>query len=350
MATLLLAAASTALAWLVAELILRLAPPTAMERLQSIRQAREGAREVHPRGLYRLDAKGLWTLAPGFRGTFRGKDFAVDVEANSEGLRDREFGEKPAGVFRILGLGDSFAFGWGVENRDSYLKLLETRLSSTRGRLHEVVNAGIPGFGTYEELELLRSVGLSYRPDLVLLSFYEGNDYANNGDAPRSRLIEDGYLRDARTPPGLLSRISEHSVVIGLVQAAGSGFALKRRFRSDVEETKQRLAAMHSLLAARRIPMVLLLIPDQDPEAYRRPGVLSAIDRLASRTTTREARRELRALCESSGIPYCELSSRFEGAGAAAELRLIDTHWNRRGHVAAAEELLACLLPRLGGD
>ena len=88
---------------------------------------------------------------------------------------------KAPGTFRILGLGDSFAFGWGVPVEASFFKRLEALLDGSHsGVTHEVVNAGIPGYGTYEALHLLRSVGRRYEPDLVILAFYEGNDYLNN--------------------------------------------------------------------------------------------------------------------------------------------------------------------------
>lgn len=343
-----LAAASVALSLAAAEAVLRLLPLTAVQRIRSRQQAQGGQSEVHPRGLYRLHPLIGWTLAPGFSGRFPGADFDVEVDANGDGLRDRTFGARPPGTRRILGLGDSFAFGWGVENGESLFKVLERRLNESGPDRYEAVNAGIPGFGTYEELQLLRSIGLRYEPDLVAVAFYEGNDYQNNGEAPRRRLIEDGYLRDAPRGGGLGRALVRRSVVAGLVDAAVGGFARKRHFRSDVARTKDLLADMKSLLAARRIPLLFVFIPDQDPEVYRRPRVLRAYDRLAVGTTPNQAREDLRAHCAARGIAYCQLSSRFEAAPESAELRLKDTHLNRRGHEAAADEVAACVRDLVG--
>src|SRR5712691_8089535 len=99
---------------------------------------------------------------------------------------------------------------------------------------------------------------------------------------------------------------------------------------------------MKSVLEANEIPLVLVFIPDQDPEAYRRPALLRADDRLATGTSPAQAREQIRALCGARGIAFCELSSRFEGEQTAG-LRLEDTHFSPRGHELAAEEVLACL-------
>lgn len=324
-----------------AEVILRLLPLPIVQRIRSRQQAQVGRREAHPPGLYRLDPEVGWTLAPGFSGRFIGTDFDIGVEANPDGLRNRAVGDRAPDTYRILGLGDSFAFGWGVENEDSLFKALERGLNKDSRLSYEVINAGIPGYGTHEALQLLRAVGLDYEPDLVILAFYEGNDYRNNGDSPRRRVIEDGYLREAARASTPARSVLERSVLAGLVSAKASGLVQKRRFRSDVRKTGELLQTMMSVLAAKGVAFAVLLIPDQDPEVYSRPALLRAYDRLAMGTTPLEARQELRAVCEAAHVPYIQLSARFEGA--SSDLRLEDTHLNSRGHEAAADELLVGL-------
>ena len=94
---------------------------------------------------------------------------------NTRGLRDREFPLlKPANTFRILALGDSYTYGAGVSIEETYVKQLEATLNETlndRGFRYEVLNAGVPGYNTYQELIHLREVGLQYNPDMILLGF-----------------------------------------------------------------------------------------------------------------------------------------------------------------------------------
>jgi lysophospholipase L1-like esterase len=333
---LVLASVGLALALVVGEAAARLLPPLA-RRVATLRAASEPRVEVHPRGLYRVEGESHWTLSPGFAGRFVRPAFDVEVRANRLGLRDREPGPKTPGTFRILGLGDSFAFGWGVPAEACFLERLEALLDASRpGVAHEVLNAGIPGYGTYEARRMLQSVGPAWGPDLVLLAFYEGNDYLNNGEAPRRRAVVDGYLTDLNGRPGFLAR---HSALFALVADQWARVGEKRGFRASVERTKGLLAEMRAGLGS--VPLVVVFIPDQDPAAYHRPPLLRFTDRLLRGEDVFRQRGELASFCQDEGIGFCRLSPRFEDDPGAASLRLSpdDTHFNAEGHRRAAEEI-----------
>lgn len=117
-------------------------------------------------------------LSPGYRGWFAG----VPVEINSLGFRDsRDYAlEKPAHTFRILVLGDSVTFGHGALSETTYPYLLEQQLKAWRPEVNwQVWNLGVPGYNTAQELAYLRQVGERYRPDLVVVGFFE-NDLIGN--------------------------------------------------------------------------------------------------------------------------------------------------------------------------
>ena len=97
---------------------------------------------------------------------------------NSQGLRDYEYStRKEPGTFRIVGVGDSSLFGWGVPVEDSGLKVLERRLNERfRPRKFEVINCAVPGYNTAMEAETFVRRCVEYAPDLVLLNF-NTNDY-----------------------------------------------------------------------------------------------------------------------------------------------------------------------------
>ena len=77
---------------------------------------------------------------------------------------------------RVVGLGDSVMFGWGVREEDAYLTRMAGMLdASSPGVSWEVVNTAVPGYNTVMEVETLVAKGLRFDPDLVILNFV-GND------------------------------------------------------------------------------------------------------------------------------------------------------------------------------
>lgn len=101
------------------------------------------------------------------------------LRTNSRGYPGRDVEPGPhAGTYRILALGDSSTFGWGVESRDSYPAVLERELRRRHpGRSIEVANLGICGYSSFQGKVLLEREGLEYQPDLVTLS-YGSNDWS----------------------------------------------------------------------------------------------------------------------------------------------------------------------------
>jgi len=122
-------------------------------------------------------------LKPGNQGWYYGEGGAY-VKINSLGYRDVEHTrEKPPGVFRIAVLGDSMIEARQVSIADTFCKQLEKRLSGRPefGNLKvEVLNFGIGGFGTDQELLTLRLHVLDFSPDLIMLAFGPGNDVSGN--------------------------------------------------------------------------------------------------------------------------------------------------------------------------
>jgi lysophospholipase L1-like esterase len=121
----------------------------------------------------------------------------VLVSINSDGLRDRDFSRsKPAGVYRILLLGDSTTMGWGVRQEDTAAKSLERKLNAhpPSGYQHvEVINAGVGNYDTVQEITYYETVGHTYDPDLVILVFFI-NDAEPVPVEKKAFLIDRSYL------------------------------------------------------------------------------------------------------------------------------------------------------------
>jgi hypothetical protein len=114
---------------------------------------------------------------------------------NSKGLRDsREFSyDKPAGTLRVLALGDSHTQGYEVRQEATYAAVLE-RYLDRYGMQAEVLNTGVSGFSTAEELAYLENEGYRYHPDVVVLGFFDNdlldNDKAALFDVREGKLVE----------------------------------------------------------------------------------------------------------------------------------------------------------------
>jgi lysophospholipase L1-like esterase len=94
---------------------------------------------------------------------------------NKEGFRDKNYNPYSKGLNVIL-LGDSVAFGLGVNQSRIYSALLSNKLNGNPIQNVNIINFAIPGYGGNEQLAVLEKIGLDYRPNLVILNFYM-NDY-----------------------------------------------------------------------------------------------------------------------------------------------------------------------------
>jgi len=94
------------------------------------------------------------------------------IALNAEGFRDRDYPRaKPPGVRRVVGIGDSYMFGWGVRTGKDYLSVLEDSLAQEMPGRWEVLNLAVPGYNTAMEVETLVARGLAYDPDVVVVGF-----------------------------------------------------------------------------------------------------------------------------------------------------------------------------------
>lgn len=164
--------------------------------------------------LVRIDPELGWTLRPDVVGLKSDEPWQADVRTNALGFRDDEHAEKVSGIIRVAVLGDSFVFGSGVRQDETLTHQLAARL----GPSFEVVNLGVPGYGTDQALLTLRRWGPRLSPDVVLTGFF-WNDIMENAspkiyemEKPRF-LLSDGTLtlvpQGAASGPSALGRLDD---------------------------------------------------------------------------------------------------------------------------------------------
>ena len=101
-----------------------------------------------------------------------GHYYGVSIKTNSLGLRDYEYSiEKPENKKRVIFLGDSFTFGWGVPLEKLYSKQVEKMLNSEEKKV-EVINMGVGNYNSIMEVELFKRRGLTLDPDMVILMYF----------------------------------------------------------------------------------------------------------------------------------------------------------------------------------
>jgi len=154
--------------------------------------------------LHQLDAQLGWSLRPHKQGWYAGDEGRTRVVVNPAGFRDRErVLDKPDPVYRIAVLGDDYSEAMPVALRDTWWWQLEPKLQHCDfrpGKLIEVLNFSVAGYGTAQELIVLQSGVMRYAPDLVLLQF-SPDDVADNSFALAANKLRPFYFLDAHGVP-----------------------------------------------------------------------------------------------------------------------------------------------------
>jgi len=276
-----------------------------------------GAVEPHPDLQY--------VNRPGYAGTFKTGEFRTGIRINSKGLRDREYPyEKPAGTKRLLALGDSMVYGWGVEAEQAATEVLERRLSGV-----EVINAGCPGWGTRHHLRFLQDEGIRYQPDVVLL-FFCTNDPEDNG---RQIKFVDGQVAAPEAPEGTAGRVkrwvTRHFATYTLLargkaelgRIIGRGQAPELDTDALWGAEAAYLEGVQAFCRKRGVRLALVYIPDETAEH------LAWAPRV-------------RAFCQENGLALLDLSGAHEEAARTGPVMFrLDPHWTPHGHEAVASAI-----------
>lgn len=302
---------------------------------------------------------------------------------NSRGYRTtREFTvPKPAATKRVLLLGDSFTFGQGVDDSQTFAaeaqRRLEVACPATRV---EIINAGVPGFGTSQELARLESEGLALEPDVVVLGFY-GNDPDDNLRRGVYLLAGDTLVRRPAKARPQLYRVKEvvdkvpgyawlaaHSHLFNLLRrayvsaaannaasasdrAVGSAQAPGPRegIRSDDEYAWRLMRALLSRMreSVRRADshLMVLLIPDT-------ADIRGLSDAVVTRPSGVTAVARMRTLCGDLGLECLDLVQWLRSSGRALGASSIyipgEFHFTAGANAWAGEFLANHVRPAVG--
>ena len=295
-----------------------------------------------------------------FYNRFRGKPYSADYDfhLNSKGFKDVEFTkEKQAGVHRIVALGDSFAYGV-VPYQHNYLTLLEERLNHA-ARKTEVINMGIVSTGPSDYLALLAAEGLELQPDMVLVSFFIGNDFERD-KKPRSlcsysyacsfirylfvsrsyegKIIHEPAVYDDNAPS-----MKEDNFIDLEMRSSEIYLRPDAAFEVDFDAAMKSLTSIKQLCDERKIALTVVLIPDQvqvDQTLQARVLKLKEVNSKPEDFDFELPNRLLAARLRQQDIFYIDLLTEFVRRGRQTSLyKPRDTHWNIAGNRLAAEAI-----------
>ncbi len=182
-ALVLLATVSGTISFVVAEVGIRMAlaqrlGANRIERLKDYSEGRARVSSTHPLAVIiepSADPSLVFQLQPNLEMDFGHRR----LHTNADGMRSLVDypRERAPGTVRIAGLGDSGMFGWAMEQGEDYMTVLEQQLNARGDSVrYEVLNLAVPGYNTVLEVQMLRSKGLAYAPDVVVLGWCE-NDF-----------------------------------------------------------------------------------------------------------------------------------------------------------------------------
>ncbi|HEV7308403.1 SGNH/GDSL hydrolase family protein [Ensifer sp.] len=227
---------------------------------------------------------------PNASGFFMG----VPVSINSIGLRNREVPPVADGAVRVMMLGDSLTFGWGVKEEDTPSRLLETVLNgaASGARKYEVINTGVGNYNSQMEVAYFLTKGYTLKPDVVVLNYFI------NDAEPTPRRHKVGWGEYSQAYVVLASAVDKISRIFlgradwkayyrGLYENGQPGW-------NDAQAAMQRLA---QYCKENGIKLVFVNYPElHELKQYPFPEVTGAVEKIAA----------------SEGVPFLDLRPSVE--------------------------------------
>jgi len=308
----------------------------------------------YPQVFYRSDPDVLFTLVPDERAYSADKP----VHINARGMRGEMVPyERTPGRKRIVFIGDSIAFGYGVLDEEVVTSRVAGLLGA-QGVATEVINASVPAYNTVQEVTLLERDGLRYRPDWVIV----GVCWNDLSDKSHVRVSPEGWLventsQDANEPG--FSEGPRGYAVRNFVKRSRLLYAANQVWRDvsgqfdDVKLYRDEVLQGRETETTRegwwRVGTAIHRLRYLSNEFGFHPLLVTFPMPLAlERSFPRSAYPEgFKAIADREGIPLLDLDPAFRASYRGHESLFIPydgDHPNARGHDIAAREIVKFLL------
>ncbi len=308
-------------------------------------------------GLIRHDPDLGWRLTPGWSGTHTTFDYTTSYSTDVRGFRQSDVGQNNVRR-RVLVLGDSFVFGLGVANSETFVSCLNRTTTDVA-----FVNGGIPGYSPDQVMLWAPTARLLSRSTEELLFVYLGNDLIDIGEdfpfqapyaKPSAALNQQGELVILNQPvpaelkaggPGQITAdmiggdaqpLFPRSQIMRLLREAGLGRANVNE-AAIIEAIEPKLALFSAVLNRIRAqgenPLTLVILPGAS--ATQTTGTLSGIYQ-------QHLREQLLSLARAENLPTIDLLEALSKGplGQGKELYFVnDGHLTSSGHERVCETL-----------
>jgi hypothetical protein len=312
--------------------------------------------------IYEQDPIRVYRLKSNLDFVHKTKEYTARYVTDAQGLRTDGASpaltlEKPNDVFRVLALGPSFAFGWGVNYEDAYVYQLARQLR-VPGKRVELINLGTPSQSIPFQLKWLRETGYCYQPDLILQTVYAEDPSQMECDdqlPEQSPIVKDGYLHLQSVTWGKKLRLWSaslfygwrlyHGIVGTRTSASGDGRELYRKesSASDAECLRRyrRFTEFVNSALTNRAQIAFLYVPVahvvRPEDSYR---VKNPVDPLAARKRT----DELASMLQSNQVHLINpLPALVKKDQSARTYFLYDIHFTPAGNRVVSEVALPSL-------
>jgi lysophospholipase L1-like esterase len=256
---------------------------------------------------------------------------------NELGYRDLNHSvAKSPGVLRILVIGDSIAQGTRIKDDMAiFPRVLEAALRQ-KGVPAEVQNFGVQGYNTQQEVETLRTRGLAYSPDVVILS-YCLNDRSFQAGAMPHAMTRTALQRQAVDASLMLRWLTKSAlfryVYFGVFFTyTGAQAELQKRFGAVLADTvKPSFETLSALSRAHHFAVIVSvfpLFPRKKAEVFEEYSYLPE-------------HAYVRRLSEENAFTHLDLLETFRACAKGGPVAIDIYHPNERGHRCAAEALAA---------
>jgi hypothetical protein len=306
-----------------------------------------------------------YRLKRNVRAEFVSSEFDVSFETDDRGLRGPH--ARGPGELRILGLGDSFTMGFGVEADETFLSVLQRHLTRRGPRTVEVINAGVPGYNPFNSYRYLVDDGLAFDPAIVVLQLWAGDDLCGApqaahpvewGDAPfalRTKTIIRNFhlamfLRDRLRGAQPVRRWLLRYGALDRFEAPDLlSVHLGTRCAAELAALASLLAEYQAVCARRGIRFVVLLIPmrEQVYEADWERDIAYGMDGVDPSAVDFDApNRIVRGIAEQDGIELVDTLGplRDRSAEGRAYFAGFDVHLTALGHRIVGTTLFRALV------